>query len=109
MALATLKVAQELAIKVPSQLSVIGFSNMTAALFASPALTTIDQPFNEIGRTAVNTLLDIIGSSDAKLHGQSLETRASEINRNQANGSEAGNVKLLPVQLIKRDSVAAPQ
>lgn len=59
-ALTTLQVAHELKISVPADLSLIGFANMSVSEFATPQLTTIEQPFEEIGRAAVRILLDIV-------------------------------------------------
>jgi LacI family transcriptional regulator len=104
MALATLKVAHELKINVPTELSIIGFSNMTATQYAAPALTTIDQPFVEIGYTAVETLLDIIAEKTHDSNGSILTP--SKLLKGT---SEARNIiKTLPTHLIVRDSTAPP-
>jgi LacI family transcriptional regulator len=48
-------------IDVPREVSVIGCSNLDAAVLLSPALTTIDQNAREIGREAVRQLFEKIG------------------------------------------------
>ncbi len=50
------KVCKELSIKMPEQLKFVSFSNMDAASFLVPSLTTITQPAFEIGKAAATAL-----------------------------------------------------
>jgi DNA-binding LacI/PurR family transcriptional regulator len=120
MAMATLKVAHELHIDVPSELSVVGFANFSMSDYASPALTTIEQPFIEIGRTAVNMLLDMIrereeeqnhtaqAAASGAVMGNSHTFKATSTNQSNGNKSHSQHIQLLPTRLIERESVAAP-
>lgn len=45
-------------LRVPDDISVVGIDDMPAAAVAQPALTTVKTPLREIGRAAVNLLLD---------------------------------------------------
>ena len=56
----TYEVCRELGIKVPQDLKVISFSNLSAAALFNPSLSTIVQPAYEIGREAANVLFKII-------------------------------------------------
>jgi DNA-binding LacI/PurR family transcriptional regulator len=47
-------------LRVPEDVSVIGFDDIKAAAFTSPRLTTINQPLEEIGRVATQCLLNRI-------------------------------------------------
>jgi LacI family transcriptional regulator, repressor for deo operon, udp, cdd, tsx, nupC, and nupG len=47
-------------ISVPEQVSVAGFDDTTYAEFANPPLTTIAQPTEDIGRLAMEMLIDIV-------------------------------------------------
>ncbi len=47
-------------VRVPEDVSVIGFDDIQAAAFHTPALTTIRQPLNSMGNTAARMLLDRI-------------------------------------------------
>lgn len=67
-ALATLQAAQEQGIDVPRQLSIIGFANLSVLDFVTPRLTSIEQPFVEIGRQAVHLLLNVVEAQE-KEHG----------------------------------------
>ena len=59
-ALGVLKTAYDLDIKVPEQLGVIGFDNIPESAFFIPPLTTIYQPQQKLGATAVSLLVEAI-------------------------------------------------
>jgi DNA-binding LacI/PurR family transcriptional regulator len=50
---------------VPEDLSVIGVDDIPLAAFFAPALTTVRQDFQRIGREAAGLLVQIIERSDA--------------------------------------------
>jgi DNA-binding LacI/PurR family transcriptional regulator len=50
-------------LRVPEDLSVVGFDGIDAAGWTQPPLTTIEQPLEEIARTAVAALRDQVGQS----------------------------------------------
>ena len=54
----------DLGIKVPEQLSVIGFDNMDFARAVVPRLTIVTQPTEEIGQAAANLLLSHLEDKD---------------------------------------------
>jgi DNA-binding LacI/PurR family transcriptional regulator len=56
-AVGTLHAAAHLGLRVPEQLSVLGFDNVSLASFVIPPLTTVAQPIYEIGEAAVSILL----------------------------------------------------
>lgn len=56
-AVGVLQHCQERHILVPDQLSLMGFDDVAMAAFLSPALTTIHQPIEELGRRSVELLL----------------------------------------------------
>lgn len=70
-------------LKVPQDISVVGFDNIKVSAFIDPPLTTIDQPAYDMGRRAVEVLVSQI--------------RHEPLLRNK---------EVLPYQLIERDSVA---
>ncbi len=83
----TIRVAAELGIKVPGDLSIVGFSDELLASFTLPTLTTIAQPHTDIGRRAIAALIE-----------------AAETTSHRT----PTGVILLPVKLIVRESTAAP-
>jgi GntR family transcriptional regulator, arabinose operon transcriptional repressor len=52
--------ADKLGIRVPEDLSITGFDDMNFSSMLRPPLTTMAQPFHEIGRTTVKILHDMI-------------------------------------------------
>lgn len=60
MGIGALSAAHEAGVRVPQDMSLIGFDDIELARFASPALTTIAQPKHRIGVTAVDMLLERI-------------------------------------------------
>jgi LacI family transcriptional regulator len=65
MALGVLHAFHRAGIKVPEQVSVVGFDDMPEAEYFSPALTTIRQDFDEVGRRGLQTLMSMIDDSGA--------------------------------------------
>lgn len=60
LAIGVLKGCSQAGIKVPEQLSVTGFDNITYSAFTDPSLTTFDQPKRSIGAEAARMLLDLV-------------------------------------------------
>lgn len=60
MGMGALSAAHEAGIRVPQDMSLIGFDDIELAHFTSPALTTIAQPKDRIGVAAVDMLLERI-------------------------------------------------
>jgi LacI family transcriptional regulator len=63
-AIATMDVARELGLRVPQDLSVVGFDNVPESALCTPPLTTVDQPIRLMGLRAVETLIQLIRGED---------------------------------------------
>ena len=63
MAAAVLAVAASKGIKVPEELSVVGFDDSPLASSVFPRLTTVRQPLTQMARSAVNSLIELIRKS----------------------------------------------
>ncbi len=59
MALGVYAAAQRAGLRIPDELSVVGFDDLVEARVASPPLTTVRQPVVELGATAMRSLLDL--------------------------------------------------
>lgn len=79
-ALRTIEVARELGLRVPEDLSVIGFDDIPEAAAATPPLTTVAQPLHRMGAEALRLVLDLLEGREREPHLRlptSLVTRAS--------------------------------
>jgi LacI family transcriptional regulator/LacI family repressor for deo operon, udp, cdd, tsx, nupC, and nupG len=57
-AIEAMQLIKKKGLRIPEDIAVVGFSNDYASLLIEPSLTTVAQPMHEIGRTAVQLLLD---------------------------------------------------
>ncbi len=85
-AVGVVRTLKELKIKIPKEISVIGFDNILMSLYTDPLLTTVKQPKKRMGNIAMNLLLDIIKGKRVK----------------------EKNI-ILPTELIVRQSVVRPR
>lgn len=61
-AIGAIRALEEMGLRVPADVSVLGFDDIYAAAFHNPALTTIRQPLFEMGSLAARTLLKRLGN-----------------------------------------------
>ncbi|KQO64526.1 LacI family DNA-binding transcriptional regulator [Curtobacterium sp. Leaf261] len=83
-ALGVLQAARQLGLRVPDDLSVVGFDDVPQALAATPPLTTVSQPLQDLGAQAFGMLLGLL------------------------EGREVPNHVRLPATLVVRGSTAPP-
>jgi len=62
LAIALMQALKDCGIRVPEEISVMGFDNIFMAQFVNPPLTTTEQPKKELGKVGVQLLLDIINN-----------------------------------------------
>jgi LacI family transcriptional regulator len=86
LAIGSVQAARERGVRVPEDLSIVGFDDVEHATIVTPTLTTVRQPLAEMGRTAVSLLIRL-------LEGQRFETLHVE----------------LATRLVVRDSTAPPR
>lgn len=122
-ALMVLHAAHQLGLSVPHDVSLTGFSDFSAARFSWPPLTTVAQPFEEMGRAAARHLISCCNSptppTERPRNTRSPKARAAALtNPGAMNPSEdnptptlppsKGVVESLPTRLIVRESTSAP-
>jgi LacI family transcriptional regulator len=56
---------QEAGLRVPADISVVGFDDITAAAYGNPSITTVRQPLREMGKLAAKTVVGRIENGDA--------------------------------------------
>jgi DNA-binding LacI/PurR family transcriptional regulator len=59
-AIGSIRALQEHGLRVPLDVSVMGFDDIPGAMFQTPTLTTVRQPLNRMGEVAAQTLLERI-------------------------------------------------
>jgi len=74
-AVGAMHAARERGLRVPADVSVVGFDDVDLARYADPALTTIHQPIARKGEQAVHLLLSILGGDSAAQPNEPLATR----------------------------------
>lgn len=62
MALGLLRALHEAGVRVPQDVSIVGFDDIPESEFLSPPLTTVRQDFAEVGRKSIALLLDLMDS-----------------------------------------------
>jgi len=85
LAMGAMRAAQEQGLRVPRDLSIVGFDDIEMAAFSNPPLTTVRQPCAEFGRRATQMMLQI-------LEGKTLSNERV----------------VLPHELVVRESTARP-
>jgi LacI family transcriptional regulator len=86
-ALVASRTAQRRGLRVPEDLSIVGFADLEMARYGNPPLTTIAQPFAQLGSAAVRSLLAASERLDRQEKAESAEV-------------------LLPNHLVIRESTA---
>jgi LacI family transcriptional regulator len=86
MAMGVMDAIRHRGLRVPDDVSVIGFDDIPQASLIHPALTTVRQPLEKMGRVATQMLLELLNKSQKKI----------------------GRIEL-PTELIIRDSCKVPR
>ena len=68
LALGALVECQARGLKVPDDISVVGFDNLELSMHSNPPLTTIDVPAEDMGRAAAEFILGKLNGEDVSLH-----------------------------------------
>ncbi|WP_435247943.1 DNA-binding transcriptional regulator CytR [Vibrio sp. nBUS_14] len=75
MAIGAIQEAKKLGLRVPQDLSIVGFDDIQFAQYCDPPLTTISQPRYEIGRQAMLMMLDLLKGNDVQAGSRLLEAK----------------------------------
>lgn len=75
MAIGAIQEAKKLGLRVPHDLSIVGFDDIQFAQYCEPPLTTISQPRYEIGRQAMLMMLDMLKGNDVQAGSRLLEAK----------------------------------
>jgi DNA-binding LacI/PurR family transcriptional regulator len=75
MAIAAINAARDRGLKVPEDIAVVGFDDLEAGRYFSPALTTIRPPHQDLGGKAIDLLLKIIENPKRQVEEISLDSK----------------------------------
>jgi LacI family transcriptional regulator len=78
MALATIQAAADLGLRVPEDLSVVGFDDVPEPVRSTPPLTTVAQPIQQMGLEAIGLLIELMAGRDVPAEHIQLPTRLVE-------------------------------
>jgi DNA-binding LacI/PurR family transcriptional regulator len=79
---------RRLSIRIPEDMSVIGFDDLPALEYGSPAISVVRQPTYDLGKTAARRLLESLAHPDAPF--------------------PEGTIRL-PCEFVQRESISAPR
>jgi len=74
-AMGTLTAIWQLGLRIPEDISVVGFDDISLAAVITPPLTTIHQPIDEVSRHAVDIVIEMIENRDTESTDLVLPTR----------------------------------
>lgn len=80
-AIGAIKALHKFKIKIPDEIAVVGFSNSVHSTIVQPALTTVDQPGEKIGKTAVKYLIEEIKNPNNDVTTKTIEIKTALIVR----------------------------
>jgi len=80
-AIGAIKTLHRFKVKIPEEIAVVGFSNSINSTVISPGLTTVSQPGNKIGRTAVKFLIEEIENPNHDVISKTVEIKTNLIIR----------------------------
>lgn len=63
-AIGAMRALKEAGLRVPEDVSVVGFDDILSAAYSTPSLTTVRQPLTEMGKRGAQILLDRIGDRE---------------------------------------------
>lgn len=83
-AIGVIKALNKFNVKIPEEMAVVGFSNSKHSTIISPSLSTIDQPGEKIGRTALRYLIEEIENPVANATTKTVEIKTNLIVRDSS-------------------------
>ncbi len=75
MAMGAMDAIRQRSLRVPDDIAVLGFDDIPQAELVRPALTTIQQPLEKMGRVATQMLLDLLEAPESKIQRIELPTK----------------------------------
>ena len=102
MAIGCLAALRERGLRVPDDVSLVGFDDIPIARYLTPALTTVLVPIAELGRRAMARLLDAIEKSEQRPHPSPTHTVIAPTLAIRASASAMARVPQSPITRRKK-------
>ncbi len=111
MAYGVLAAAEEYGLSIPQDIALVGFDDDAPSVHTSPALTTVRQPYLEMGQRGIELLLSMLDTSGTHPRGKGLSSKLEETPREAGGGispTGAQPIRIqLPTSLVVRESCGA--
>lgn len=98
--------AEKHGVRIPEDVALVGFDDITPSALTRPALTTVRQPFYEMGRAAIEQLISILEAS--RWHGSAPQRLPGAATGSRPNPHTPVRIQL-PSELIVRASSGNPR
>lgn len=90
-AIEAMKVVKKMGKRIPEDIAIVGFGDNYGSSFIEPGLTTIAQPVQEIGRTAMNLLLAMVDKDPSQWKAVTRSLEAKLVIRASSKGKKQGS------------------
>jgi LacI family transcriptional regulator len=107
MAYGVMEAARDLGLQIPGDLALVGFDDIASAAYMRPPLTTVRQPFYEMGQRSMSLLISRIDASRTRVPPSLHSMRAHELDRPLASLEREPIRIQLPSTLIVRASTTS--
>ncbi len=111
MAYGVLAAAEEYGLSIPRDIALVGFDDDAPSVHTNPALTTVRQPYMEMGQRGIELLLSMLDTPGTHTRGKGLSSKLEETPREASGGispTGAQPIRIqLPTSLVVRESCGA--
>ncbi len=111
MAYGVLAAAEEYGLSIPQDIALVGFDDDAPSVHTSPALTTVRQPYMEMGQRGIELLLSMLDTSGTHPRGKGFSSKIEGTAQEAGGGispTGAQPIRIqLPTSLVVRESCGA--
>ena len=111
MAYGVLAAAEDFGLSIPQDVALVGFDDDAPSVHTRPALTTVRQPYLEMGQRGIELLLSMLDTSGTSARGKEHSSKSESTSQEVGGGiflTDAQPIRIqLPTSLIVRESCGA--
>ncbi len=105
MAYGVMRAAGDLGLRIPEDLALAGFDDISSSAHVQPPLTTVRQPFYDMGQQAISLLLSLVEASRTLL-APSLPSRRLTDSDSPPSASDTIRIQLPSTLIVRASSTA---